>query len=207
MSRRGFRHFLSNMVPRQKWEADRILDLYRLLRAGYKQHRDEMFLAHLRLGFTKVAFMFSRETEHEKLEEFVSVMCVSLWEGISRLEDGAIDHHRPTPNPTAYLMLKLKGDLRDFSYKDRVIPSYPRQKRIAGRVPLTDRTVGVSEFHPSLPVQELEQLACQSERDSEILSRTIAGENDVEIGRALNLSKTRIGQIKKEMASRIKDYV
>lgn len=206
MSRRGFSHPLSKIVPQGRSSEERVLQLYHLLRAGYTEHRDEMFMAHLRLGFTKVAFFAGREANREKVEEFVSVMCVSLWEGIQRLIDGAIVHHK-TPNPTGYLMLKLKGDLRDFSYFDRVIPSHPKQKKHAGRLPLSDETVGRSYFRPRLEAEELMRIACQSERDQFIVNQTLSGETDTAIGLSLNISKMRVGQIKKEMASRIKDYL
>lgn len=204
MPRRGFNHPLSRIVPHQRWTDERILELYHLLRAN-RDFRDEMFMAHLRLGFAKVAFFAMRDSS--RTEELVSVMVTSLWEGIQRLIDGAIVHHEK-PNPTGYLMLKLRGDLQRFCFEDRVIPSYAGQKKFAKRrIPLDEDSVETVDFVSSLVAQEITVKACWSDRDNEILSRSLAGETDTEIGQALQISKARVGQIKKDMASRIKDYL
>lgn len=208
MSRRGFNHPIKAFALTETVSNQRVLELYYLIRAGNQNARIEMMQAHLRLGLAKVAFFCSSERNATRREEMVSVMLESLWEGIDRLHMGAITHHGDTPNPTAYLMTKLFGNLRAFCFSDRLLPTDPetpyRNSVVGIRNDCKSRNIDPSQH---LRCIEIETKACRDERDHQILDMRMSGMDDAEIGTALNLSKARVGQIRASMAERVRKYL
>lgn len=218
--RRGFSHPLGDHpLPRQLTEEE-LSFCYKMLRHSvhhWKTAAQVMLESHLKLGMSTVTFFVP--CDPKKSDVLVSEMLFSLWTGIIRLHEGAIDHHGETPNPVGYLMVKLKGDLRNLLNRDGLvrvnIATYRKilKKGEPRRVLFLDltneakkraiTTVDVAE-------KDLETIVfnrcCESERDRQIINFRLDGLRDEEIGQKLNppLTKGRIQQIRTKIADKLK---
>lgn len=59
----------------------------------------------------------------------------------------------------------------------------------------------------SLICVELKAIAVKSEQEAKILEMRLSGMNDVEIAEELHVTKARVGQIRHDMANRVKRYL
>lgn len=192
----------------QRLSSAEIIKLYTDLRNGDSSAGQKLIEHHLRIGL-KIAKAFS--TRHPgRTSDFISEMTLGLSVGVRRLQEGAIDHHKE-PNPTGFLIRTMKGYMRRFFFKDRLLAitqeSLTHKKGKVAVVYMSDFHQYGSDPETLLELRDMMSRINFSKQERQVIAGRLACDTDSEISVRMGVTRARVQQIRAGVAERLMELL
>ena len=205
-------HSLTNKIT-QSSDSERNERLYPRVMAGDEKAREEMIESNMPLVICKVDSFVRRYPQLEHLrDDLHSAGFVGLVKAVNKMAE----HKEPSKvNPTGYISVAITHEFVKLAQKEAVhsgieLADSPEiDMDLADDVPEVSHSIpesvvdtNQSEATELFELRDLLQSCCESDEERTLLRMREEGCSDREIAEALNMSRTSIQRLRKELEQR-----
>lgn len=186
-----------------------VTELYPTVRSGDPAAIEQMITLHMRAALAKARQYGAHNPA--RLPDLTGVAMLALTQAVNRMAKGSLDGKQH--NPTAYLRKCIDGQIKRYLAKCRlglsIDPETYRKLREENKwlpkiILLDNLSTKAGRRKADQDRIETIRACIQTELEQKVIALRVQGFNDQQIGQMLDYSKARIGQIRKEIAKRVR---